>query len=96
MIKKVSKHIVQEEPLLFELSSPGKLGYQLPELDVPAVDAKAALGEKNVRSGNRRFPGSERIRSGASLYQAFDLELRHRFGPLSARFVHDEIQSARK
>ena len=45
MIKKVSKHIVQNEDLLFEQSSPGKIGYQLPPLDVPAVDAEEALGD---------------------------------------------------
>ncbi len=56
MIKKVSKHIVQNEPLLFELSSPGKRGYQLPPLDVPNVDAEQALGERNVREGIEEFP----------------------------------------
>jgi hypothetical protein len=34
MIKKVSKHIVQNEPLLFEQSSPGKWGYQVRLVDV--------------------------------------------------------------
>src|SRR5438552_16311016 len=56
MIKKVSKHIVQNEPLLFELSSPGKRGYQLPELDVPAVNATEVLGAANVRSEIDGFP----------------------------------------
>ncbi len=56
MIKKVSKHIVQEEPLVFELSSPGKRGYQLPPLDVPSIDAEAVLGEENVRSEIEDFP----------------------------------------
>jgi glycine dehydrogenase subunit 2 len=56
MIKKVSKHIVQNEPLLFELSSPGKRGYQLPELDVPSVDAAAVLGQRNVRDEIEEFP----------------------------------------
>src|SRR3954452_16230644 len=56
MIKKVSRHIVQEEPLLFELSSPGKVGYQLPELDVPAVSPETALGEGNVRDDIEGFP----------------------------------------
>ena len=41
MINKVRPHITQNESLLFEMSSPGKRGYQLPELDVPAVDARA-------------------------------------------------------
>ncbi len=56
MIKKVSKHIVQNEPLVFELSSPGKRGYQLPELDVPAVDPSEALGRENVRADIDGFP----------------------------------------
>ena len=56
MIKKVSKHIVQNESLLFEQSSPGKRGYQLPPLDVPAVDPKAALGHGNVRDEIEDFP----------------------------------------
>jgi glycine dehydrogenase subunit 2 len=56
MIKKVSKHIVQNEPLLFELSSPGKRGYQLPPLDVPDVDPARALGKENVRDEIEDFP----------------------------------------
>jgi glycine dehydrogenase subunit 2 len=56
MINKVSEHIVQNEVLLFEQSSPGKKGYQLPELDVPEVDPHQALGEKNVRSEIEGFP----------------------------------------
>ena len=56
MIKKVSRHIVQNEPLLFELGSPGKRGYQLPPLDVPAIDSGQALGAGNVRSEIEDFP----------------------------------------
>src|SRR4051812_11920734 len=56
MIKKVSRHIVQEEPLLFEISSPGKVGYQLPELDVPDVEPESALGAENVRESIEGFP----------------------------------------
>jgi glycine dehydrogenase subunit 2 len=56
MIKKVSRHIIQNEALLFEESSPGKRGYQLPELDVPPVDAEAVLGKKNVRPEIEHFP----------------------------------------
>lgn len=43
-VKKVRQHINQNEPLLFEISSPGKAGYQLPPLDVPLVDPDEALG----------------------------------------------------
>jgi glycine dehydrogenase subunit 2 len=41
---------------LFERSSPGKHGYQLPPLDVPAVDPAAALGPQNTRSEIADFP----------------------------------------
>jgi glycine dehydrogenase subunit 2 len=56
MIKKVRTHINQNEPLLFERSSPGKRGYQLPPLDVPAVDPAKALGAKNTREEIEDFP----------------------------------------
>jgi glycine dehydrogenase subunit 2 len=49
-------HVSRNEPLLFEQSSPGKKGYQLPDLDVPAVDAAAALGAANVRAEIAGFP----------------------------------------
>ena len=54
MIQKVRPHPSQNEPLLFERSSPGKLGYQLPKLDVPAVDPAEVLGSANVR---QEIPG---------------------------------------
>ena len=53
---KVSPHIVQNELLLFEQSSPGKRGYQLPDLDVPEVDPRQAVGETNVRDEIEGFP----------------------------------------
>ncbi|HYI95218.1 MAG TPA: aminomethyl-transferring glycine dehydrogenase subunit GcvPB [Bryobacteraceae bacterium] len=56
MIRKTRPHITQNEPLLFEISSPGKKGYQLPELDVPPIDAKKALGSQNVRDEIENFP----------------------------------------
>src|SRR3984957_15008810 len=55
-IKKVRSHISPNEALLFERSSPGKKAYQLPELDVPAVDPGAALGASNVRTEIEGFP----------------------------------------
>ncbi len=56
MIAKVRNHLSQNEPLLFERSSPGKKAYQLPELDVPPVDAQEALGADNVREEIAGFP----------------------------------------
>jgi len=55
-IRKARTHVSQNEPLLFELSSPGKKAYQLPPLDVPAVDPAAALGPRNIRAGIEGFP----------------------------------------
>ena len=43
--KKASVHVNQNEDLIFEKSSPGKKAYRLSELDVPAVDAAALLGD---------------------------------------------------
>jgi glycine cleavage system P protein (glycine dehydrogenase) subunit 2 len=43
--QKVAEHITQNEPLLFEKSSPGKRGYRLPPLDVPEIDAARLLGD---------------------------------------------------
>ena len=56
MIKKVTPHLSQNEALIFERSSPGKRAYQLPELDVPPVDAAEALGAGNVRREIEGFP----------------------------------------
>lgn len=43
--RKVTAHLTQNEPLSFEKSSPGKKAYRLAPLDVPAVDARALLGD---------------------------------------------------
>ncbi len=56
MIRKARSHVNQSEPLLIERSSPGKRGYQLPELDVPPVDPVSALGDCNVRREIEAFP----------------------------------------
>jgi len=56
VINKVRPHPTQNELLLFEASSPGKKGYQLPPLDVPAVDPAAALGAGNARAQIEGFP----------------------------------------
>jgi glycine dehydrogenase subunit 2 len=56
MITKVRPHLSQNEPLLFERSSPGKIAYQLPDLDVPPLDPAEALGAENVRFEIPGFP----------------------------------------
>ena len=55
-IKKARRHLTQNEGLIFEHSSPGKTGVQLPPLDVPPIDPSAALGATNVRDTISGFP----------------------------------------
>jgi hypothetical protein len=45
-----------EEGLLFERSRPGRVGYSLPALDVPEVDAAATLGTEMLREDLPDFP----------------------------------------
>lgn len=56
MINKVKQHPTQNEGLIFEIGSPGKVGHQLPPLDVPEVDPAEALGAANVRTEIAGFP----------------------------------------
>ena len=56
MSDRVRPHLSLSEPLIFERSSPGKAAYQLPELDVTAVDVKETLGPENVREEIADFP----------------------------------------
>ena len=56
MIKKVRSHISQNEALLFERSSPGKGGYQLPELDVPEVDPRRRSARSKSGRRSKAFP----------------------------------------
>lgn len=49
-------HINQNEELIFERSSPGRVGYDLPALDVREFDLESALGGENVRDFIEDFP----------------------------------------
>ena len=55
-IKKAGRHVSQNEGLIFEQSAPGKRGIEFPPLDVPPVDADAALGAAYAREGVDGFP----------------------------------------
>src|SRR5450432_4799968 len=45
MTRKATRHVNQNEGLIFEKSSPGKAAWKLPPLDVPEVDSSALLGK---------------------------------------------------
>jgi glycine dehydrogenase subunit 2 len=55
-IKKAGRHVSQNEGLIFEKSAPGKRGFELPPLDVPATDPRAALGAEYAREAVEGFP----------------------------------------
>ncbi len=44
------------EPTIFELGRPGRCGFRLPELDVPALDPAEVLGAGNVRQAGPDIP----------------------------------------
>src|SRR5258708_19432711 len=70
-IKKAGRHVNQNEGLIFEQSAPGKRGAEFPPLDVPAVDARTALGEAYAREGVAGFP------------EVSEIEVIRHFTPLS-------------
>jgi len=55
-IKKASRHTNQNEGLIFEKSSSGKRAFELPPLDVPAVDPSKILGPSYRHKGVEEFP----------------------------------------
>jgi glycine dehydrogenase subunit 2 len=55
-IRQARPHVTQNEELIFERSSPGKMGVDLPPLDVPPVSAAELLGADRVRPEIEGFP----------------------------------------
>jgi glycine cleavage system P protein (glycine dehydrogenase) subunit 2 len=55
-ITKASRHVNQNEGLIFEKSSPGKRAFDLPPLDVPALDPQKVLGANHRSEGVAGFP----------------------------------------
>jgi glycine dehydrogenase subunit 2 len=51
-----SRHVSRDEGLIFEKSMRGKRGFELPALDVPAVDPRDVLGRDFVRDSIEGFP----------------------------------------
>jgi glycine dehydrogenase subunit 2 len=46
----------QDQPLIFECSTSGRVGYSLPEIDVPEVDIKSLLPEGYLREEEAQLP----------------------------------------
>ena len=55
-IREARAHVTRNEELIFERSSPGKMGIDLPPLDVPAVSASQVLGQDATREEIEGFP----------------------------------------
>ena len=50
------KGLVFEEPLLFEMGSPGRAAFSLPKYDVPEVELEAMLPAGEIRNPIENFP----------------------------------------
>ncbi|MGE8204491.1 aminomethyl-transferring glycine dehydrogenase subunit GcvPB [Heyndrickxia sp. NPDC080065] len=45
-----------DQPLIFEITKPGRIGYSLPELDVPEIDINDYLSSEYVREEQAQLP----------------------------------------
>src|SRR5580698_6766322 len=55
-IRKAGRNVSQNEGLIFEKSAPHKRAFELPPLDVPAIDPSAAFGPAHARDSVDGFP----------------------------------------
>jgi glycine dehydrogenase subunit 2 len=46
----------QDQPLIFEISTPGRIGYSLPEMDVPEIDINDFLPDEYLRKEEPDLP----------------------------------------
>ncbi|MBT2685658.1 aminomethyl-transferring glycine dehydrogenase subunit GcvPB [Bacillus sp. ISL-37] len=51
----------EDQPLIFELSTPGRVGYSLPEMDVPEADLTELLPEGFLREGEPELPEASEL-----------------------------------
>jgi len=51
----------EDQPLIFELSTPGRVGYSLPEMDVPELDLAALLPEGFLREDEPELPEASEL-----------------------------------
>ncbi|MCQ6278076.1 aminomethyl-transferring glycine dehydrogenase subunit GcvPB [Bacillus sp. EB600] len=51
----------QDQPLIFEVSTPGRIGYSLPEMDVPEVDLNSLLPVGYVREEEAELPEASEL-----------------------------------
>ena len=79
------------EPLIFEISAAGKRASELPALDVPAK--KDLLAGVALRREIDDFPEVSETEITRHFTRLSPEELLRRHGPLSARLLHDEVQS---
>ncbi len=84
-----NKALAMEEPLLFEIAAWTCGGVDLDEVE----DVAPALGS-HARKAVPDLPALTEPETMAPLCAPVVQELRHRCGPLSARLLHDEAQSA--
>ena len=69
MTRKATRHISQNEGLIFEKSSPGKAAWKLPPLDVPEVDTAKLLGKQERKDLGDIPEVSDQVRADVACLQ---------------------------
>ena len=95
-IKKASRHVNQNEGLIFEKSSAGKRAFDLPPLDVPAADPAKALGPNHRSEGVTGFPEVSEIEVLRHFTRLSTWNYAIDLGMYPLGVLHDEIQPARQ
>ena len=73
---------IKQEGLIFERGGPGRVGFALPKLDVPEIDAAGAWGADNVRGEINGFPEVSEV----DVVRHFTRISQHNFGVDSGMF----------
>ena len=84
---------LDQTPLLFESSRPGRATAILPKSDVPDRPLDQLIPRAHREPNPAPLPELGRARRGAALHQPLGAEHGDRRQLLSARLVHDEVQS---
>ena len=78
--------------LIFDLSVPGRVGYSLPESDVPEADPARLLPAAHLRRRPAALPEVSELDAVRHFTRLSRMNFGARHALLSARLLHDEVQ----
>ena len=81
----------QDQPLIFELSTPGRIGYSLPEMDVPEVDLSSFFLKDILREEEPELPEVSELDIMRHYTALIQKKSWCGFRILPTRFLYDEI-----